>query len=413
MSKPSHEDKQISFLNPPQMKGKSFRYMVDWCKAAVQFDGRKSKRKYEEAINVKDRKELKVHHPDGKPTMRQTSSSNSKKSSSSSSSFISHDTVTTAESLLSLCDSPSSLRPERLDFDEFIEDEATTILANDEKDDNKPLPTIQQQHLINDTIAVVNNAHHQPSIPIISNVIVPSSLDTHTMQSLQAIWSSKSTQGNKLVHPYGNKYAITYQMMKTLNVEVKKNKVHFMLVSQYFLLLQERSNKYNLGLRYLPIDFYHRLIDNNEICYSNVAEDIKDEDIGAIKKFFIPIFKYDHLSLVVVDQEKMEIRLGDSLRNSPHIDVDHIDNWAESQICRWLMKLRVRCKLDDGFSIGSIISFPECCQEDKDGCDAGVYTILAANLITHELPVARSYSAADVNNYRLQIAASILHLKLM
>jgi Ulp1 family protease len=161
---------------------------------------------------------------------------------------------------------------------------------------------------------------------------------------------------------------------------------------------------------------------NGEYNFKNVAKYFKTvKNIKDITKIFIPCYRDKHFRLVVVDicyQEKRGyIDCYDSLPRKKRKEDD--DELSPTDIVwRWMEEMiytyKVNCWDVERGALNTwdynirTKEFPN----QNNGYDCGVYTMLAADLMSNNLPIAKRYSPEVINAYRYQIAASLVEKKL-
>jgi sentrin-specific protease 1 len=176
------------------------------------------------------------------------------------------------------------------------------------------------------------------------------------------------------------------------------------VINFYFGMLQERDNLKGVKSKYFNTFFMERLrVTNNGYTYENVQRWSRKFDVFSLEKVYIPVHVGQHWTLVVVDLVKKGVHYYDSYISSDNGEA--IDIMEDT--LTWLQD-EARDKKETILNADEYTLFPtdESVPQQENGYDCGVFTIIAAKLLSNNQSL--EYSQKDMGLFRTQIEIDIL-----
>ena len=212
------------------------------------------------------------------------------------------------------------------------------------------------------------------------------------------------------------------------NIDMTKSKLKCLVpvtwlndevINFYMCMLQERDNiqtELSCGTRkpshYFNSFFMERMFVKGQYNYDNIKRWTKKFNIFLLDKVFIPVnINNTHWTMIVVYIQLKRIHYYDSM-NGPGIDryLKHVFRWLKDESKE---KYRNRYAVED--IQWQLIEQEDNVPQQENGWDCGVFSILAADFLSDNIPLEDSYSQSEVYEleYRKRICAAILRGKLL
>lgn len=131
-----------------------------------------------------------------------------------------------------------------------------------------------------------------------------------------------------------------------------------------------------------------------------------------MEKIFIPVHLPGHWTLCVIEPQVQKISLYDSFLQAKYYEAYHEE--VLQNLLLWLKCEQDDQILNDEYKMGtehnweawSLAVIQTCPQQEPGSNDCGVFTILAADYLTDDLPL--NYTASEGSAWRAKIAAYII-----